>query len=356
MSKASLRVGAKEFIPTTSQSSLAKTKKLSATAPVFIPGQSSSVGVSPKTPTHFLNGTGEDSDKSKDESDTELSPKPNNKEGETKAENGLVNRVQYTREQIMSLKDRASPREEEIRARIESVLGASCSPRGQDRRLTGRAENKSRRSTRAENRGRKDRRGGQGRGGRRPESPLDIEVKALEKSDSRYIVKKEIPPDEVLIRRLTSILNKLTPENFEKLVALTLEVKEIDSHSKLRDTVSAVFEKAISEPAFSPTYADFALRLSKTLPTFQDGSETHTFKRVLLNKCQAEFERDPFKDLTNEEEITKKKEKCSLQSVSLVNFMQDELFHQLLLMNVFGCYWEIPMLPRKRKLRLYVSY
>ena len=56
-----------------------------------------------------------------------------------------------------------------------------------------------------------------------------------------------------------------------------------------------VFDKALSEPGFSEIYATLCHDLNQSLPTFKDesseeGGQEITFRRVLLNKCQEEFE------------------------------------------------------------------
>lgn len=56
-----------------------------------------------------------------------------------------------------------------------------------------------------------------------------------------------------------------------------------------------VFDKALSEPGFSEIYAALCHDLNASLPTFKDesseeGGQEITFRRVLLNKCQEEFE------------------------------------------------------------------
>ena len=61
----------------------------------------------------------------------------------------------------------------------------------------------------------------------------------------------------------------------------------------LQATVYMVFENAVAQPASCAMYADLCLRLSMELPSFPPPyGETKpvTFKRVLLNTCQDEFE------------------------------------------------------------------
>jgi translation initiation factor 4G len=56
-----------------------------------------------------------------------------------------------------------------------------------------------------------------------------------------------------------------------------------------------VFDKALSEPSFSEIYATLCYDLNHSLPTFtgedeEGGTQEITFRRLLLNKCQEEFE------------------------------------------------------------------
>ena len=93
-------------------------------------------------------------------------------------------------------------------------------------------------------------------------------------------------------RAIKGILNKITPEKFDRLMEQLLECG-IDDAATLSETISIVFDKAIWEPGFCGMYADVCLRLSKELPEFPSGVEGGkpvTFRRILLNTCQEEFE------------------------------------------------------------------
>jgi translation initiation factor 4G len=62
----------------------------------------------------------------------------------------------------------------------------------------------------------------------------------------------------------------------------------------LKDVVNCVFEKALAEAPFCPTYAKFCYTVSsrKTLADdekFKENGQVQTFKRLLLNQCQKEF-------------------------------------------------------------------
>ncbi|KAL0380035.1 UNVERIFIED_CONTAM: Eukaryotic translation initiation factor 4G [Sesamum angustifolium] len=52
-----------------------------------------------------------------------------------------------------------------------------------------------------------------------------------------------------------------------------------------------IFDKALMEPTFCEMYANFCFHLAADLPDLSDENERITFKRLLLNKCQEEFER-----------------------------------------------------------------
>ena len=84
---------------------------------------------------------------------------------------------------------------------------------------------------------------------------------------------------------MKSILNKLTPQNFEKLFEKVKEVN-IDSASCLHGIISQIFDKALMEMAFCEMYEKFSFQLAVGIPEFYEDSEKVVFKRVLLNKCQ----------------------------------------------------------------------
>ncbi|KAL9683123.1 hypothetical protein QQ045_014939 [Rhodiola kirilowii] len=110
------------------------------------------------------------------------------------------------------------------------------------------------------------------------------------KAKKKYEVGKVYYEEQTKQRRLRGILNKLTPQNFEKLFEQVKDVN-IDSAVTLTGVISQIFNTALMEPIFCEMYADFCYHLSGVLPYFSEENEKITFKRVLLNKCQEEFER-----------------------------------------------------------------
>lgn len=98
--------------------------------------------------------------------------------------------------------------------------------------------------------------------------------------------------DEELRRKALAILNKLTPQKFETLVQRFQELP-IDSHQKLALCMELVFEKAVDEPSFSVAYAMMCQELQKKkVPDENKPEENVNFRKLLISRCQKEFEKE----------------------------------------------------------------
>ena len=98
--------------------------------------------------------------------------------------------------------------------------------------------------------------------------------------------------EEHVIRSVKGCLNKISPDNFDQLVQKLSEAG-IDTPELLQKTISELFDKAVLEPTFCSLYAQCCVALSQTLPQFspREGDDKPvTFRRILLNTCQDEFE------------------------------------------------------------------
>lgn len=102
---------------------------------------------------------------------------------------------------------------------------------------------------------------------------------------------------DAIFRKVRGILNKLTPEKFDKLCLELLNVG-IDSKVVLKGVILLIVDKALEEPKYSSLYAQLCLRLAEDAPSF-DGpapdnqppqKQSTTFKRLLIAKLQDEFE------------------------------------------------------------------
>lgn len=119
-----------------------------------------------------------------------------------------------------------------------------------------------------------------------PQTPLQV----MHKAERKYEIGKVTDEEQAKQRQLKGILNKLTPQNFEKLFEQVKQVN-IDNAVTLGGVISQIFDKALMEPTFCEMYADFCYHLAAELPDLTVDKEKITFKRLLLNKCQEEFER-----------------------------------------------------------------
>lgn len=112
----------------------------------------------------------------------------------------------------------------------------------------------------------------------------------VHKSENRYEVGKVSDEEQQKQRQIKGILNKLTPQNFQKLFEQVKDVN-IQSAITLTGVISQIFDKALTEPTFCEMYATFCKQLAADMPEFVEDGDKVTFKRVLLNKCQEEFHR-----------------------------------------------------------------
>jgi len=143
-----------------------------------------------------------------------------------------------------------------------------------------------------------------GRGGPKPRmvitlpSSISAEVK-LNKAENAWVpgvkdkkVDGDLDPETELRRKVLAILNKLCPTNFKVLVEKFQELP-IDSQEKLSLCMEIVFEKAVDEPSFSVAYAEMCQVMQmKKVPIEGKEDEFVNFRKLLISRCQKEFEKD----------------------------------------------------------------
>ncbi|KAI1131512.1 hypothetical protein F5Y10DRAFT_286438 [Nemania abortiva] len=107
-------------------------------------------------------------------------------------------------------------------------------------------------------------------------------------------------------RKVKAALNKMTPENFDRISDQILEIaaqsKEESDGRTLRQVIQLTFEKATDEAHWASMYAKFCKKMLETMSTdirdenIKDRagnvvSGGALFRKYLLNRCQEEFER-----------------------------------------------------------------
>ena len=112
----------------------------------------------------------------------------------------------------------------------------------------------------------------------------------LHKAANKYTVRAVDDEELRKQREVKGILNKLTTENFEKLAQQILDVN-IDSYDGLKHLIGQIFEKSLSEATFCALYAQLCQHMCVEFPEFEKDGESYSFRRVLLNMCQEEYER-----------------------------------------------------------------
>ncbi|KAM3866246.1 eukaryotic translation initiation factor 4 gamma 1-like [Diretmus argenteus] len=104
--------------------------------------------------------------------------------------------------------------------------------------------------------------------------------------------KKESVETQEVFRQFRSILNKLTPQMFERLRKKVTELP-IDTEERLKGVMDLIFEKSISEPNFSATYASMChCLMGLRVPSTDKSGVSVNFRRLLLTRCQKEFDKD----------------------------------------------------------------
>ena len=119
--------------------------------------------------------------------------------------------------------------------------------------------------------------------------------------------KRDASEDQIILSKVKGYLNKITEAKFEvlsnKIIFIALETIEL-----LEGAIKLVFDKAVTEPKFCTMYAELCRKLSEKSPVFERDGKPVNFKRLLLNRCQEEFEgsftKTPKKSTPPEEELT----------------------------------------------------
>lgn len=100
-----------------------------------------------------------------------------------------------------------------------------------------------------------------------------------------------------LYKTFRSVLNKLTPQKFDTLIAKVRKLN-IDTKERLIGVINLVFEKAIDEPNFSVAYALMCRELEQINVPDDKEDKAVNFRSLIVGRCQSEFEKDD--NTTNE--------------------------------------------------------
>ncbi|CAK9810287.1 Eukaryotic translation initiation factor 4 gamma 3 [Anthophora quadrimaculata] len=127
-------------------------------------------------------------------------------------------------------------------------------------------------------------------------------------------ISEEEAKTEALYKRVRSVLNKLTPQKFNTLVD-QVRALNIDTPERLQGVIDLVFEKAVDEPSFSVAYALMCKELavmgvSGANKNSDNQESSFNFKKLIIERCQKEFEKNPENELARASKL-KEIEECT---------------------------------------------
>ncbi|GJQ70481.1 putative RNA binding protein [Trypoxylus dichotomus] len=176
---------------------------------------------------------------------------------------------------------------------------------------------------------------------------------------ARFISSANMSDDEKktqeLYKKVRGVLNKLTPQKFDTLL-VQVRALAIDTKERLQGVIDLVFEKAVDEPNFSVAYALMCKELAlMQVPANnkRDGEASVNFRKLLVTRCQMEFEKNSVDETTRNgkvkeiEECTDPEKKKELQllleeddrrirrkSVGNIRFIGELFKQQMLTVNI----------------------
>ncbi|OUM60691.1 hypothetical protein PIROE2DRAFT_69702 [Piromyces sp. E2] len=193
-------------------------------------------------------------------------------------------------------------------------------------------------------------------------------VKPLEKSENAWkMVKpseKNIEDLEVKLRKVKGILNKLTLEKFKILADQIVDIG-IKDEETLKGIIKEIFDKAIDEPNFGSLYAKLCQYINEELPKKQEwvnikDTNNNIFRKLMLNRCQEEFENNkdnrwsdgdenekPVAQMTDEEKLEYSKKqsertKKKRRSLGNIRFIGELYMCQMITQKIIRfCFWTL---------------
>ena len=131
----------------------------------------------------------------------------------------------------------------------------------------------------------------------------------------------KIDSDENFRRQFLSILNKLTPQTYDKLLE-KLDKLELDRFERLEAMIVIIFSKAVNETAFCTLYAHLCKHFKKkqvSIPDQNGQLVTRSFQQLLLTRCQKEFEND------YRQEINCEKRTAEIEAITNEKIQKEEV-------------------------------
>lgn len=120
--------------------------------------------------------------------------------------------------------------------------------------------------------------------------PITMEIGGGQNSwaaRQRKLKMETVDDDAEISRKLKSLLNKLSSDNFDRIYLLMTEVG-ISNDSQVKILMKEVFEKAIGQHFFIEVYTKLIIRLNDWIKA-NFSSDQIDFRKILVNECQNTF-------------------------------------------------------------------
>mmetsp|Transcript_4813 Transcript_4813/g.17003 ORF Transcript_4813/g.17003 Transcript_4813/m.17003 type:complete len:1121 (-) Transcript_4813:109-3471(-) len=237
----------------------------------------------PKEPERYNKDKADEYVPPNDDDDEEDEEYSDEEESEEESDDEALGK--YSVEFLMKFKPMNTERPEDMPHDLDIILGNDVrGNKGNDRRRR---------------KGRKNGGGGGGRSGRgnRKDENGNAGPSMLKQSENGWKrpdrnQEGEDAAREEALRKANGILNRLTYENYDSLTKQLEEIAFKDVPVMV-GVINLIFDKALSGQKFSKIYAELCDQFNKNAPVLEADGQKVSFIKLLLNKCQEEFENKP---------------------------------------------------------------
>lgn len=117
---------------------------------------------------------------------------------------------------------------------------------------------------------------------------------SIKPSETGYKTQKPKSRNEELTRIINSWLNKIAPENFNRILGHFSQI-DLGSSKDFELAIDLILDKVLTQPHYCETYCDLVYYLRQRFPEPQPGDESgaRTFRAIVVDICQREFEEHP---------------------------------------------------------------
>ncbi|XP_046880264.1 eukaryotic translation initiation factor 4 gamma 3-like isoform X2 [Hypomesus transpacificus] len=107
----------------------------------------------------------------------------------------------------------------------------------------------------------------------------------------------ELVKTQEMFAKMEAILIHVNRENFQQVMK-EVGTLPINTEERLKGIIDMIYQKAISDPDNSEVYANMCRsQMGRKVPSSDNPGKTVNFRKLLLNRCQVDFDQDKTKGL-----------------------------------------------------------